>query len=156
MEETHIAENGRADHKTVNPTYDKQINRRLLYYAHHPQFIEHRIRQLDKETSVEQIVEGSSVILSLLGILLGASSHKRWLLLSIVAIGLLFIKDDKRTDVLTSQLREQGYRTDSEISHERNVLRALRGDYDAIGAADQQNPEERVRQIMHSLKVEKS
>nr|WKN34993.1 hypothetical protein K4G66_21690 [Tunicatimonas sp. TK19036] len=154
MEETHIAENGIADTETVNPKYDKQINRRLLYYAHHPQFIEHRIQQLEKETSVEQVVEVGSVSLSLIGLILGASGNKRWLLLSVLAAGLLFLKNEKRSTVLTSQLQAQGYRTNNEISHERNVLRALRGDFDAIGASDQQKPEERVRQIMRSLKAQ--
>ena len=47
------------------------LQRRLLYYAHHPQFISHRLQQLDRETSQEKIIENSSVGLSVTGNTIG-------------------------------------------------------------------------------------
>ncbi|MEQ9438226.1 MAG: hypothetical protein RIG62_04230 [Cyclobacteriaceae bacterium] len=154
MEETHIAENGIARNNTTAQATnaDKQANRQLLYYAHHPQFIDHRIHQLDKELAIEQLIETGGATLSLTGIVLAALSDKRWLLLSALAAGLLLVNATRRAEALTIMLQQQGYRTQKDISHERYVLRALRGDFDAIGASDD-NPEERVRQIIQSLKV---
>ncbi len=128
------------------------LQRRLLYYAHHPQFISHRIDQLEQETSLEKIIENSSVALSLSGILLAFVSNRRWLLLSLLASGLFFLKKEPKDNQVQQLLQKQGYRSEKEIQRERQILQALRGDYDAIGASDQL-PEGRVRQIVNNLDV---
>lgn len=136
------------DHKANNQK-NLVLQRRLLYYAHHPQFISHRLQQLNRETSQEKIIENSSVGLSIFGILL-AFVNRRWLILSLLASGLFFLKHVSKNNQLLELLQEQGYRSGKEIHRERQILLALRGDYDAIGAADQL-PEDRVRQIVNSI-----
>lgn len=129
----------------------ENINRRLLYYAHHPQFISHRLNQLDRETSVEQLLKSSSATVSLTGLLLSLLANKRWLLLSIIATSLLFL-NSSNADELFSLLKKQGYRSQDEIDQEKQVLRALRGGFDNLGTEGQE-PEDRVRQIINSISV---
>ncbi|MEM6843129.1 MAG: hypothetical protein AAF944_02735 [Bacteroidota bacterium] len=128
------------------------MQRRLMYYAHHPQFINHRLSQIDRETSLEKVIETSSVALSLGGVLLGWLSDRRWLVLSVLATGLLFLRKSSQNNQLQEILRDQGYRSEQEIQRERQILQALRGDFDAIGVSDQ-SPEDRVRQIVSTLDV---
>ncbi|WKN42543.1 hypothetical protein [Tunicatimonas pelagia] len=142
-----ISESQRADSQK-----NLVLQRRLLYYAHHPQFINHRINQLERETSLEKIIENSSIALSLTGIVLAFVSNRRWLVLALLASGLFFLKKEPKDNQLQQLLQQQGYRSEKEIQREQQILQALRGDYDAIGASDQL-PEDRVRQIVNSLNV---
>ncbi|MGB3586222.1 MAG: hypothetical protein WBA23_06760 [Tunicatimonas sp.] len=142
-----ISENRRVDNQK-----NLILQRRLLYYAHHTQFISHRIDQLERETSLEKIIENSSVVLSLSGIILTFVSNRRWLLLSLLASGLFFLKKAPKDNQIQQLLQNQGYRSEKEIQRERQILQALRGDYDAIGASDQL-PEDRVRQIINNIDV---
>ncbi|MEM9670945.1 MAG: hypothetical protein ACFB15_19925 [Cyclobacteriaceae bacterium] len=152
MLETNVTSNGiDTPHTFESEDSDSQkINRRLLYYANHPQFIEHRIGQLDRETSVEQLIDKSAASLSLGGILLALLSNRRWLIFSVLTSLLFFLKSQVRDAGLLDLLREQGYRTKDEIALEKQMLQALRGDFDTIGIANQ-TPEERVSQIVRSL-----
>ncbi|MEM8967910.1 MAG: hypothetical protein AAGE93_15940 [Bacteroidota bacterium] len=142
-----ISENHHAENKK-----NLVLQRRLMYYAHHPQFINHRIGQLERETSLEKVIENSSVALSLTGVLLGWLSNRRWLFLSVLATGLFFLRKYPKNNQLQELLREQGYRSEQEIQRERQILQALRGDFDTIGTSEQ-SPEDRVRQIVNSLDV---
>jgi len=152
MFEANITNNGidTHHHVTAGDTTSQKINRRLLYYANHPQFIEHRIKQLDRETSVEQVIDNSTASISLAGMLLALLSSRRWLILSVLASLLFFLKGQSKEIGLLTVLREQGYRSQKEISREKQMLQALRGDFDAIGTAGQ-TPKERVSQIVQTL-----
>jgi hypothetical protein len=152
MLEANLTSNGIDTPHTVtsNDTATQKVNRRLLYYANHPQFIEHRISQLDRETSVEQVLNNGTASLTLTGVLLALLSSRRWLVLSVLATVLFFLKGQAKDAGLLTVLRDQGYRSQEEISREKQMLQALRGDFDTIGIANQ-TPEERVSQIVQTL-----
>jgi len=152
MLEANITNNGIDTHHHVTPddTTSQKINRRLLYYANHPQFIEHRIKQLDREASVEQVIDNGTASISLAGILLALLSSRRWLIFSLLSTLLFFLKGQAKDAGLLTVLRDQGYRSQEEISREKQMLQALRGDFDAIGSAGQ-TPKERVSQIVQNL-----
>lgn len=154
MLEANVTSNGIDTPHTITEedSANQKVNRRLLYYANHPQFIEHRIYQLDRETSLEQLIGNGTVSLSLTGMVLALLSSRRWLIISVLATVLFFLKGQAKEAGLLTVLREQGYRTHDEIAHEKQMLQALRGDFDAIGTANQ-SPEERVSQIVRTLEL---
>jgi hypothetical protein len=107
---------------------------RIAYYADHPDLIPRRLEQLDREWDIERCLETGAAALSLAGIVLGATSHRRWFLLTAVVQAFFLQHALEGWCPPLPLLRRLGTRTAEEIAQERYALKAIRGDFDAEGA----------------------
>ena len=111
--------------------------RRLAFFAQHPEQIEHRLSELDEEWDIERVLETGSSALTLTGLLLGVGVSRKWLLLSLAVQGFFMQHALQGWCPPLPLFRRLGVRTQYEIEQERCALRALRGDFkDAAADAD--------------------
>jgi hypothetical protein len=95
-----------------------------------PKAVERRLRELDREWDIERCVETMAPSFTLLGLGLGLTVSRKWLALPIVVQAFFLQHALQGWCPPVPLLRRLGIRTASEIDHERNALKALRGDYD--------------------------
>jgi hypothetical protein len=112
---------------------DQQIRRNtqvnLTYFADHPDQIDRRLRELDEEWDVERMLELNSSALSLLGVALGITRSRRWLLLPLVVQGFFLQHGVEGWCPPLPIFRKLGIRMQAEIEAERYALKAMRGDF---------------------------
>lgn len=116
-------------------------NRRIMqgiaesvrWHAAHPEGIDRRLRELDREWDIERMLEANASTLALAGLMLGASVDKRWLALPALVTVFLFQHAVQGWCPPVPILRRLGFRTAREIDTERYALKALRGDFGPIG-----------------------
>lgn len=114
--------------KEVNARIDRKTQNDLAYFADHPDEINRRLKELDREWDIERVLEMNSSAISLGGLLLGAASSRKWLLLP-AAVQLFFLQHGVQGWCPPLPLlRKLRIRTQSEIETEREALKALRGD----------------------------
>ena len=85
--------------------------------------IERRLRELDEEWDVERWVETLAPSFTLLGLSLGLTSDRRWLLLPFVVQGFFLQHALQGWCPPVPVLRQLGVRTTQEIEHERCCLK---------------------------------
>ena len=69
--------------KDINTEIDQEIEENVEFYSiQNPVTINRRIKELDEEWDIERVLELNASTLILTGIILGAFSSKKWLLLS--------------------------------------------------------------------------
>ncbi|EEF25220.1 conserved hypothetical protein [Ricinus communis] len=98
--------------------------------------IDQRLAQLDREWDIERCLEAGASSLMLTGVLLGAAHNRRWLLLSLGVGGFLLQHALQGWCPPLPVLRRFGVRTAEEINRERYALKALRGDFADVSAAE--------------------
>jgi len=98
-------------------------------HAEHPQAINHRLQELDREWDTERTLEANASALGFIGVMLGAFASPWWLLLPATVTAFLFQHAIQGWRPPVPILRRLGFRTEREINIERNALKALRGDY---------------------------
>jgi hypothetical protein len=91
--------------------------------------IAHRLRELDEEWDIERYVETMAPTFSLIGLALGITTDRRWLLLPIVVQTFFLQHALQGWCPPIPVLRRLGVRTAQEIARERCALKALRGDF---------------------------
>ena len=112
---------------------DAQIAVSVRWHAAHPDAIERRLRELDREWDIERTLEANASTLAFTGVVLGATLDKRWLALPAVVTAFLFQHAVQGWCPPLPILRRLGFRTSREIETERYALKALRGDFGPIG-----------------------
>jgi hypothetical protein len=117
-----------AEHVNARIRRQTEENVRRLADAH-PEAIERRLRELDAEWDVERCVETLAPSLTLLGIGLSLGVSRKFLLLPVVVQAFFLQHALQGWCPPVPVLRRLGVRTAAEINHERNALKALRGDY---------------------------
>ncbi len=98
---------------------------RIAYFAKHPDAIPRRLHELDREWDVERVLETGSSSLTLLGLVLGTTYRRKWLLLSLGVQAFFFQHAIQGWCPPLPVLRRMGVRTAQEIEGERCVLRQL-------------------------------
>lgn len=126
----------RATAEEVNREIRRQTEQRLSYYAAHPEKIDERLWQLDREWDTERVLETSAATVSLTGFALGIFRGRRWVLLTVAAAGFLLQHALQGWCPPLPIVRRLGVRTRAEIEEERYALKALRNDFQVQGAAD--------------------
>src|SRR5208337_1752130 len=92
-----------------------------------------RIEALDREWDIERVQEANAASLGLLGVLLGLSRKRRWLLLLPLTVsGFLLQHAIQGWCPPVPLLRRFGVRTRFEIEQERYALKVLRGDFEHV------------------------
>ncbi|QDU90045.1 hypothetical protein Pla175_34440 [Pirellulimonas nuda] len=94
-----------------------------------PQAINDRLDELDHEWDVERTLEANAATLTLIGLALGAGVNRKWYLLPTAVAGFLLLHAIEGWCPPLPVLRRLGYRTRSEIDHERYALKYVRGDF---------------------------
>jgi hypothetical protein len=116
----------------VNARIRRQTEQRLQYYAQHPEDIDARLHQLDREWDVERTLETSFAAFTMLGLVRATLGRRRWALLSGLASLFMLQHSLQGWCPPLPLLRRAGIRTQSEIEFERYALRALRGDFEPL------------------------
>lgn len=91
--------------------------------------IERRLAELDYEWDIDRVLEANAATAVLAGVLLGATLDRRCYLLPALVGGFLLQHAIQGWCPPVPLLRRMGFRTASEIDHERYALKALRGDF---------------------------
>lgn len=93
-----------------------------------------RINELEREWDIERVLETNAALLGASGVLLVATSGRRWLLLPAVVTTFLLQHALQGWCPPLALLRRLGFRTRREIDLELHAIKALRGDYDHLRA----------------------
>jgi hypothetical protein len=117
----------------INRRIERQIQRRVRYYADHPDEIPQRLAALDAEWDIERAIEANAAAIALTGTYLTATRGMRFLIIPAVVAGFLLQHAIQGWCPPVPVLRRLGFRTAREIDRERNALKALRGDYEIVG-----------------------
>lgn len=99
-----------------------------------PRAIERRLAELDREWDIERTLEANAATAVLVGTTLGASVDRRFFALPALVAGFLLQHAVQGWCPPLPLFRRAGFRTASEIDHERYALKAIRGDFQ--GACD--------------------
>jgi hypothetical protein len=90
------------------------------------------IEALDREWDVERYLQMNAGIVSLAGVVLGATVHTRFLLLPAAVFTFFFQHAAQGWCPPLPVFRRMGVRTRHEINREKYALKALRGDFDEV------------------------
>lgn len=115
--------------ESVNRSIHADMLERLVYFALHPERIEERLGQLDREWDIERALEANASTFALAGLTLGFVADRRWLALPVLVAGFLLQHAIQGWCPPLPVLRRLGFRTQREIDRERYALKALRGDF---------------------------
>jgi hypothetical protein len=110
------------------------LTRRVIHFALHPEGIDERLRELEREWDIERVLEANAALLAFSGVALGAMGVRGGSRLALLVTGFLFQHAMQGWCPPVPLLRRLGVRTSREIEVERIALKALRGDFDEIGA----------------------
>lgn len=123
-----------------------EMEHRLWYYVDHPEEIDARLRELDREWDTERTLELNASVLALAGSVLAGVLNRAFVLVPVVVTGFLLQHALQGWCPPVPVLRRIGIRTQSEIELERYSLKALRGDFGELGKPEaDQSPEGRRR-----------
>jgi hypothetical protein len=89
-----------------------------------------RIRQLQREWDLTRVLEAKAAGVALLGVALGLLADRRFLMLSVIASGVLLQHALTGWSAPLPLLQRLGIRSSAEIHKEILALRILRGDFE--------------------------
>jgi hypothetical protein len=121
--------------EAVNSRIRRDIACSVQYFAEHKDEIARRLRELDAEWDIERAIEANAAALGFIGTALGLMRGRKWLVLPLAVTGFLFQHAVEGWCPPVPLLRRLGFRTSFEIEEERQALKALRGDFDAVSKA---------------------
>jgi hypothetical protein len=116
----------------VNEKIRREIRARVDEYARRPAEIGRRLDELDREWDIERAIEANAAALAFVGTALGFFAHPYWLILPALVTAFLFQHAVQGWCPPVPVLRRLGFRTVYEIDEERQALKAIRGDYEAV------------------------
>jgi hypothetical protein len=105
-----------------------------LYASSGAHAIERRLGELNREWDIERVLETNAASAGLVGVALGFLVDRKWFVLSGVVAGFLLQHGLQGWCPPLLLFRRMGFRTRTEIDHERYALKALRGDFADIPA----------------------
>jgi hypothetical protein len=100
----------------------------IHYYKSHPEEIPRRLWDLEREWDVERTLETGSASLTLLGLVLGATVSRKWLLLSLGVQGFFLQHALQGWCPPLPVVRRLGVRTAQEIEAEKCALLAIQSE----------------------------
>lgn len=127
---------------SVNEQIARETRDRLTRYAGASRAeISRRLNELDQEWDIERALECNASALALSGVMLAATTDRRWLILPGLVTGFLFQHALQGWCPPLPILRRLGFRTSAEINRERYALKALRGDFEVLGSGNGNHPQ---------------
>ena len=114
----------------VNEKIRQQTEENIARFAAAgPAVIEHHLAELDREWDIERTLEANAATAVLVGLTLGATVDRRFFVFPALVAGFLLQHAIQGWCPPLPILRRLGFRTASEIDHERHALQGLRGDF---------------------------
>jgi hypothetical protein len=135
----------------------EDVNRRIRRQAEQslmeclrrgPAAIDRRLAELDEEWDIERYLETMAPTFTLLGLTLGITTDRKWLILPAVVQTFFLQHALQGWCPPVPVLRRLGVRTADEINQERYALKALRGDFESISAMPATSGTSRVREAL--------
>jgi len=121
----------------VNEQIRRQTEENIARYTQAgPAAIERRLAELDREWDIERALEANAATAVLVGVTLGATVDRRLFALPAIVAGFLLQHAVQGWCPPVPIMRRLGFRTQSEIDHERYALKALRGDFRDLSRRD--------------------
>jgi hypothetical protein len=102
---------------------------RLARLSRHPEGIERRLRELEREWDIERTLEVNGSVLAMVGLTMAVTRDSRWLVLPAAVVTFCLQHALQGWCPPLSIFRRLGIRTQREIDEERYALKALRGDF---------------------------
>lgn len=99
--------------------------RNIQYYVRHPEKIDERLSELDREWDIERTLEANAATITVASVLLGTFVNRKWFFLPGVVGGFLLQHAIQGWCPPLPIFRRMGVRTQSEIEQERYALKAL-------------------------------
>ncbi len=121
---------------SINRRIRREMECRLRYYADHPEEIDERLRELDREWDIERTLEANAAGVGLGAFGLAVLAGRKFLLLPVAVFGFLLQHALHGWCPPVPVFRRLGVRTQTEIEVERYALKILRGDFDDAKAKD--------------------
>ena len=122
--------------ETVNATIRRHTEESVSHYASAgPEAIERRLDELDREWDIERALEANAAGFTLAAVILGVVGNRKWFILPGVIAGFLLQHAIQGWCPPLPLLRRLGLRTEAEINRERCALKALRGDFQEVEPA---------------------
>lgn len=118
----------------INWRIERQTEEAVAYFAAHPDEIDDRLDELDREWDIERVLEANAASISLVGLALAAGVDRRWLALPVAVAAFLLQHAVQGWCPPVPVFRRLGVRTADEIGRERYALKALRGDFDRLSS----------------------
>jgi hypothetical protein len=119
------------------PEINEQIRnatwQHVYQYAAAPEAIAPRLAKLEREWDIERMMELSLALLALIGLGLTVLISRWFIVLPILVAAFQFTHAVQGWNPLLAVMRRWGFRTQTEIDQERYALKALRGDFRAVG-----------------------
>jgi hypothetical protein len=135
--------------ETVNEQIRRQTEQTIADCIRHgPAAIDRRIAELDGEWDVERCLETVAPTFTLLGLALGITTNRKWLILPAVVQSFFLQHALQGWCPPVPVLRRLGVRTANEIGQERYALKALRGDFEMLAGVPQTSHTARVREAL--------
>ena len=123
--------------RTVNDRLDRGSQLRLRRAAaESSDELSDRLDNLDREWDFERVLESEASLMGLVGLGLGIGVHPRFLALPGLVASMMLLHATHGWYPLLPVFRRLGVRTRDEIDAERYGVKALRGDFADIPAAD--------------------
>lgn len=119
----------------TNPHIKQRFHRRMitniqrLIGADRHQ-IDQRMKHLDREWSVERVIEVEAPVMIGLGVTLGLLHNNKWFALSGFAASMVVLHNTRGSYPLLPLFQRLGFRSQKDIEDERNALRVLRKDHE--------------------------
>lgn len=109
----------RSTSAAVNRRLQGEAEERIAFCARHPEEIDRRLEELDREWDIERVLQANASTLMLAGVTLGATADRRWLWLPTAVAGFLLQHALQGWCPSLPLLRRFGVRTVEEIAQER-------------------------------------
>lgn len=130
--------------ETVNATIRRHTEESVSHYASAgPEAIERRLQELDREWDIERALEANAAGFTLAAVVLGVVGNRKWFILPGVIAGFLLQHAIQGWCPPLPLLRRLGLRTETEINRERCALKALRGDFQEVEPATNEQVQEK-------------
>ena len=101
------------------------------------------LESLEREWDIERYLQANAGVVSLAGVVLGATVSRRFLVLPAMVFGFFFQHATQGWCPPLPLFRGMGVRTRREINREKYALKALRGDFDDLPGERQSREGER-------------
>ena len=137
----------------INRQIERETEASVAYFAEHPDEIDDRLEELDREWDIERTLEANAASVSLLGLTLGLTVDRRWLALPIGVAAFLLQHAVQGWCPPVPVFRRLGIRTAGEIGQERYALKALRGDFDDLSAKGAGDGRARARDALDAVRA---
>jgi hypothetical protein len=119
---------------------DVEIEKNIRFYSTQPrEALSARIEELEREWDIERWLQTNASALAGTGVVLAATTSKKWLWLTGGVLGFLFLHAVHGWCPPIPALRRMGIRTRREIDREKFALKALRGDFQSVPSPSENN-----------------